>query len=117
MKRISEKQRVMILAESMKENCTIYEVAKKYGITPSKLYSWRNKHFKEMQNNNGNNIFVEAKVTDSENTTTNRLSIDSFNTLKKVCVEFSEFKISIEGNFTPKQLEQIIFVGQKNVKI
>ena len=112
---ISKSQKKKILEESFKEGAVSSEVARKYGIRPAKLYTWRNSYKRDgnlmnseggKNSNSGSNSgkysggFVEVHLQNKEDVSGSKLQEVSF--------KFTDYVVQIRGRVDDKIIGSIL---------
>jgi len=109
---ISQKAKTKIMSEANMPGSVVSAVAAKYNIAPYLLYSWRSKSKRldreqittKSENHQTQPIFVEALLSESVAAPPKHTQL----LLKKLSLEFEDFSLGIEGNFSSKKLMQLI---------
>lgn len=110
-KYMTPENKARILAEARQDGCVLTDLAKKYNMNLDTLYSWRYKESKGYQcRNTSSGTFVEAKVRPYDYRGSEE-DAKKKGTIKRASFEFTEYTITIEGNFDMRKLEEIIQVG------
>ena len=112
---ISKSRKKQILEESFKEGAVASEVARKYGIRPATLYTWRNSYKGDTPlrnsegdkaSNSGSNSgkhsgeFVEVHLQNTEEVTGSKLQEVSF--------KFTDYVVQISGRIDDKIIGSIL---------
>ena len=93
-----------ILLESHEPQCVITELALKHGISPNRIYNWRNKQ------NKTNSAVAQASDNFVELIATDGASLAILMPIEYVKTElrFLDFSFSIEGKISNQKLTSII---------
>lgn len=118
---VSESRKKKILEESFREDAVCSEVARKYGISPEKLYTWRSKYRHKQNLMSSENVkicdfgidsakhsgeFVEVHLQNTEDVAGSKLQGVSFN--------FTDYVVQISGKIDDRIIGSILKISGIN---
>lgn len=101
-KNIDSELKSTIISESLKPNCVITELSRKYGISRTVIYNWRSRYKKSishsgLESSSTVGKFVELSVMEKSNLN-----------LQEVSLKFNNFSFSMQGQIKSSTLVSII---------